>query len=115
MKPTPAQRLRALKAELRGQSFQSWLKRHGLPPAIAEYRFAPPRRWRFDWCWPGFGIALENQGGIFSGGRHTRGAALLKEHEKLNAAAMHGFRVLYATPQTIQAPAMLATLKEVLR
>lgn len=24
----------------------------GLGMPTSEYRFAPPRRWRFDWCWP---------------------------------------------------------------
>jgi hypothetical protein len=71
----------------------------GLPMPIAEFRFAPPRRWRFDFAWPDQKLALECQGGLFSGGRHVRGAALLKEHEKLNAAAAFGWRVLFVTPQ----------------
>jgi hypothetical protein len=74
----------------------------GLPMPIAEYRFAPPRRWRFDYCWPDLKLALEVQGGIFTRGRHTRGAALLREHEKLNAAAALGYRVLFVTPQQLQ-------------
>jgi hypothetical protein len=70
----------------------------GLPAPIAEFRFSPPRRWRFDYAWPEQQLALEVQGGLFTRGRHTRGAALLKEHEKLNAAATLGWRVLYCTP-----------------
>ena len=73
----------------------------GLPRPVPELRFAAPRRWRFDWAWPSLRIALEVQGGIFSGGRHVRGAALLKEMEKLNAAAIAGYRVLYCTPATL--------------
>lgn len=73
----------------------------GLPEPEAEYRFAPPRRWRFDYCWPQHGLALEVQGAIFTHGRHTRGAALLKEHEKLNTAAAMGFRILYVTPSAL--------------
>lgn len=73
----------------------------GLPSPEAEYRFAPPRRWRFDYCWPAQKLALEVQGAIFTGGRHTRGAALLKEHEKLNTAAVLGFRILYVTPTAL--------------
>jgi len=73
----------------------------GLPEPVPELRFSAPRRWRFDWAWPELKLALEVQGGIFSGGRHVRGAALLKEMEKLNAAAIAGYRVLYVTPATL--------------
>lgn len=44
---------------------------------------------------------MEVQGGIFTQGRHTRGAALLKEHEKLNHAAILGWRVLFTTPDRL--------------
>jgi hypothetical protein len=71
----------------------------GLPLPIAEFRFAPPRRWRFDYAFLGEKLAVEVQGGIFTQGRHTRGPALLKEFEKLNAAAALGWRVLFVTPQ----------------
>jgi hypothetical protein len=76
-------------------------REHGLPLPEAEYRFAPPRRWRFDFAWPSQRLALEIQGGIFVQGRHTRGAALLKEFEKLNQAAAMGWRVFYVTPGAV--------------
>lgn len=72
-----------------------------LPEPVAEYRFAPPRRWRFDFCWPAHHLALEVQGGLFTQGRHVRGAALMKEHEKLNQAAILGYRVLFVTPAQV--------------
>lgn len=112
---TPAQRLRAATADARVRAFTQWLTRHGLPLPVAEYHFHPPRRWRLDFCWIAQQVALENQGGLFSGGRHTRGAALLREHEKLNHAAMDGFRVVFTTPQTITNPATLAMLRVLLR
>ena len=75
-----------------GLAFDRLCELSGLPRPIPEYRFSPPRRWRFDWAWPNHdfgygGVALEKQGGLFIQGRHSRGAALLKEHEKLNEAA----------------------------
>lgn len=73
----------------------------GLQVPEAEYRFHPVRRWRFDFCWPDAKIALEIQGGIWSGGRHSRGSGLVKEHEKLNAAAHAGYRIFYTTPQDV--------------
>ena len=114
-KKTPAQRLRVLKADARIVGFTAWLAGHGLPIPVAEYRFAPPRRWRFDYAWLEQKVALEEQGSLFTGGRHTRGAALLHEHEKLNAASVHGFRVLFCTPQNIRSAEMLAILNALLR
>jgi hypothetical protein len=89
----------------------------GLPVPVSEYRFAPPRRWRFDFAWPNTGhkLALEVQGGLFIQGRHSRGAALLNEHEKLNAAAMLGYRVCFCTPKQIQNGEALAIVEKALR
>lgn len=75
----------------------------GVPRPVMEFTFALPRRWRFDAAWLEARVALEIQGGLFVAGRHSRGAALLKEHEKLNAAAAMGWRVLYYTPGTLTA------------
>lgn len=72
-----------------------------IPIPVPEFKFHPTRKWRFDWCWPEQKLALEVQGGLFVNGRHSRGAALLKEHEKLNAAAALGYRVLFVTPGQI--------------
>ena len=113
-KRTPAQTLRKLKADARIADFQGWCMRNGLPKPLAEHTFYVGRKWRFDFCWPTANLALENQGGLFSGGRHTRGAALLKEHEKLNAAAVCGYRVLYATPQTLKGREMANILRSIL-
>src|ERR1019366_1704186 len=79
-----------------------------------EFRFDPKRRWRFDYAWPDFKVALEVQGGIFIQGRHSRGAALLKEWEKLNRAAELGWRILYCQPDNLLKTATLAQLKRTL-
>ena len=81
-----------LAAELR------WLK--VLPPQ-REYRFAPPRRWRFDFAWPDQKVAVEVEGGTFTGGRHTRGAAFEKDCEKYNEATIGGWQVLRVTPDQV--------------
>lgn len=86
----------------------------GLPVPELEYRFAPPRRWRFDYAWPVQKVALEIQGGIFTRGRHTQGAALLKEYEKLNAAAVGGWRVLFITPKEMRNGAVYRLIGEAL-
>jgi hypothetical protein len=35
------------------------LRMAGLPDPVEEYRFAPPRRWRFDLAWPERMLAVE--------------------------------------------------------
>lgn len=74
----------------------------GLPAPVPEYRFHPTRKWRYDYAWPDHRIALEIDGGIWTGGRHTRGAGYLGDMEKLNAAALLGWRVFRCTPQQAQ-------------
>lgn len=78
--------------------FLAALGQAGIPAPVPEFRFHAIRKWRFDFCWPDYRLVLEIQGGIFSNGRHSRGASLLKEWEKLNAAAEMGYRILYCQP-----------------
>lgn len=63
-----------------------------LPRPVAEFRFHPVRRWRFDWAWPEHKVAVEIDGGQWKagGGRHNTDA----DREKLNTAAAMGWRVL---------------------
>lgn len=69
---------------------------------VAEYVFAPPRRWRFDWAWPNKKVAVEQEGGIWIAGRHSRGAGMMKDMEKYNEAALRGWRVFRFTPQQLK-------------
>lgn len=82
----------------------------GLPAPLVEFRFHQDRRWRFDFAWIGSRVALEVQGGIFTGGRHVRGAALVKEYEKLNAAAVNRWRVLFCLPRDLQRVEFMRTI-----
>lgn len=79
------------------------LERCGLPPPVLEWRFAADqgRRWRFDAAWPDRKVALEVQGAVFSGGRHSRGAGMRRDYEKHNAAVVAGWTVLYVLPEQI--------------
>lgn len=65
-----------------------------LPEPVREYVFAKPRRFRMDFAWPELKVAVEIDGGVWSGGRHTRGAGFLRDCEKLNLAALGGWAVL---------------------
>lgn len=67
-----------------------------------EYRFHPPRRWRFDWAIPTEKIAIEYHGGIYSAGRHTRGTGFQNDREKMNQAAIDGWIVLEITEEMVR-------------
>lgn len=69
----------------------------GGPEPVREHRFAAGRRFRFDFCWPDKMVAVELEGGIWTGGGHTRGAGYRENCEKYNLAAIQGWRVLRYT------------------
>lgn len=96
--------------------FRALCKAHGLPEPVEEYMFAKSigRRWRFDYAWPERQVALEQEGGIFTGGRHTRGAGFLRDMAKYNEAAAMGWCVLRCTPGTLYSEATLDWIKRAL-
>lgn len=74
---------------------------YGLPAPEVEYRFAPPRRWRFDYAWPSAKVAVEIEGGIWIRGRHVRGAGYASDIEKYNCATELGWRILRYQPSKV--------------
>src|SRR3989338_1901333 len=72
------------------------IKTAGLPMPEQEYKFHTTRKWRFDFAFlqKHKKIAVELEGGIFSGGRHTRGSGFIADCQKYNAAALLGWTVL---------------------
>lgn len=81
--------------------FPAYCKAFGIGEPVKEYRFAPPRRFRFDYAFLAEKVALEVEGGIWTGGRHTRGAGFEKDREKYNLAAVEGWVVLRTTPSEL--------------
>jgi len=65
-----------------------------------EYQFHPERKWKADFHLVGKMILVEVEGGIWSGGRHTRGKGYIGDMEKYNAATMMGYQVIrFSTEQ----------------
>lgn len=79
------------------------IRAYELPQPIAEHRFAKhlKRRWRFDLCWPGLMLAVEVDGGTWTGGRHVRGKGYEADCEKHNTAALMGWCVLRFTSDMV--------------
>ena len=65
-----------------------------------EFKFHPKRKWRADFHIVGKKILVEVEGGIWSGGRHTRGKGYIGDMVKYNSATIMGFQVLrFSTEQ----------------
>ena len=84
-----------------------------LPEPERELKFHPVRKWRFDFAWPAYRVAVEVDGGIFSGGRHSTGPGLAADHEKRNAAIELGWRVLVFTSKDLTGARVITTIQQV--
>lgn len=91
----PKRQLRAAGSKKEAAFLAAWAKT-GMPAPEREYPFAKEfgRKWRFDFCWPSEKVAVEIEGGAWSGGRHTRGSGFKKDAEKYNAGVSLGYRIL---------------------
>ena len=77
------------------------LKRAGYK-FVEEYRFTPPRRFRFDFALPKQKIAIEVEGGSFMKfGRHGWGKGFQSDCEKYNLAMILGWKVLRYVPSSL--------------
>lgn len=97
--------------------FDKVLADNGLPLPERELAFAKAvgRKWRFDFAWPKHKLALEVEGGVFTGGRHTRGKGFLGDMAKYNAAVSLGWRVARCVPSTLCDTDTVDMLRELLR
>lgn len=83
----------------------------GLPWPQREVRFAPPRRWRFDFSWEPEKLAVEVQGGSWLPvSQHGRGSRFAGQCEKLSEAAILGWRILYCTGEQVRDGRALALI-----
>lgn len=110
-------RIRRIHARARGGAdwFPAACRAAGLPEPVAEFRFHPERRWRLDWAWPDWRLALEIEGGVWTGGRHTRGRGFLGDMEKYNALALAGWRLVRCTPADFRSLRVFTLLGQMLR
>jgi hypothetical protein len=85
--------------------------------AGAEFEFAPPRKWRFDFAFTckrntperwglvgdmrSYKVAIEIEGGVFAQGRHTRGAGFTEDCIKYCHAAAMGYCVFRFTTSQV--------------
>ena len=87
-----------------------WAQLKGQPGWVREYRFAPPRKWRFDFANPAIRLAVEIDGGT---GDHRHGTVWGREadNEKRNEAVARGWRVLVGSTEQAQDGRLLAFIR----
>lgn len=118
MNPRDADNLATLRRALKSSELESLLYWHiradSLPEPEQQYRFDDSRRWRFDFAWPSCKVAVEVNGGEWSEGRHSRGAGMAGDYEKLNAATIAGWRVLQFTGGQVRDGVAIDTIRRAL-
>jgi len=87
------------------------------PVLSREVQFDPTRKWRLDFVFLtlDFLLAVEIDGGVFTEGRHTRGAGYTEDCVKLNEAMIAGYHVLRFTGAMVKSGEALEQTERALR
>lgn len=98
------------------QLFSKICLANGLPAPKPEHVFCKGRLWRIDYYFErsGVKVALEVEGGVYSGGRHTRPKGFLGDIEKYNMLSLMGIWLIRTTPKDLISVATLDLVKNVL-
>ena len=86
-----------------------------MPAFEREFRFYRNRRWRLDFAWPLFKIAIEVQGGLWVNGGHSRGSGVTKDLEKKQQALRMGWIIYEASGAMIESGQVIETLNILLK
>ena len=81
----------------RRRKFCGLLQGRGVPCPEPEHMFHDSRKWRLDFAWVEHKVAVEEHGGVWTRGRHTRGQGFINDREKMNEAQLLGWIVLEVT------------------
>lgn len=87
----------------------------GFPAPSPEYVFCAHRDWRFDFAWPEQRVALELEGGVAFGGRHSSVGGMEADMAKYNEAAIRGWIVLRVFTSKARSARILGYVSRALR
>ncbi len=89
-------------------------KMYKLPKPVAEYRFDKKRRWKIDYAFIEYKLAIEVEGGSWlpGGGRHNRPIGFLLDLEKYNNLTLLGWSLLRFTPGMMNSGEAIEIIKE---
>jgi len=86
-----------------------------LPAPDREHRFLEGRKFRFDFAWPKFKIAVEIEGGTRQNGRHQRHDGFTADCRKYNLASLHGWKVFRFTSEQVKSGEAIDTMLTMMR
>lgn len=113
--PTKRKKTRQTKPQTPKSDFFTVLCRSDLKvECIKEHKFHPTRKWRFDYAIPAHKIAIEVEGGVWTGGRHTSPKGFLNDMEKYNTATIMGWRLLRTTPDRLCSNETLQMVRDII-
>lgn len=113
--PTKRNKTRQTKPQTPKSDFFTLLCKSDLKlDCIKEHKFHPVRRWRFDYAIPTAKIAIEVEGGVWTGGRHTSPKGFLNDMEKYNTATIMGWRLLRTTPDRLCSNETLQMVRDII-
>ena len=95
-------------------TLESQMRLLALPVPEIEYKFHPVRRWRFDFAYPDLMLAIEVEGGTWSGGRHTTGSGFEKDCEKYGEAMMLGWNIYRCTGGMVKNGLAVSTIQKLI-
>jgi hypothetical protein len=96
--------------------FALWLRQAlDIPPPIREYQFHPERKWRFDFAWAAWRLAVEIEGVTAAGGRHQRIGGFKADLEKYGAAFSLGWRVYRCDSAMVSSGAACSAIEHAFR
>ena len=104
--------------------FQKQCRLMDLPNPTPEYQFDSVRKWRIDWAWPNYFLAVEIEGGFFGVGKHecpicgrrkvaghTSIQRLKTDLEKYNQLTLNGWALLRFTPEQAESGEAIRIIK----
>ncbi len=97
------------------ETFLYHCKGVGLSTPERWFKFHPKRKWEFDFAWVSSFIAVECEGGVFSGGRHTRGKGYSDDCIKYNEAQLLGWKVYRFTSQQVKSGEAIGFMERVFK
>lgn len=114
--PAPTKRPAGQGKQINFEIFRQVCRTFRLPEPQPEYCFHAERKWRIDFYFEANGrrLALEVEGGVFTGGRHTRGAGFVADIEKYNELSAAGIFLVRVTPDGLMKVETMELVKRVL-
>jgi len=95
------------------EAFALHIRAEKLPPVEREYMFHGERKWRLDFAWPDQRIAVEIEGGLHSGGRHTRAKGYQEDITKYNEAVAAHWAVFRFSTSDVMSGRAIEFIKRV--